>query len=259
MSRFGVVLYILTVATTLPAQTQPTSDPTAISLAQKSVMELTGGNAISDITLKGSVISVLGSDYETGTGTFMAKGTADSRVDLTLSGGRRSDVRNATTGLPGGAWKKNGGRVTAYAQHNCWADAVWFFPTLSSLSQTYNPNYIFKYIGQEQHGGVATQHIRIYQVLPKDLDKVFQRPSTTDVYLDPSSSIPLAIATTLHPDNSMAADISTEVRFANYQITNGVRVPFRFERMLNGTVVLDATVTSVGLNTGLSDNLFNLQ
>ena len=253
-----VIALLLSCSMPAAAATANGSDPFAITLAQQSVAALTGGLPVSDVTLNANVISILGSDSETGTGTFEAKGTSEGRVDLNLSGGTRTDVRNALNGIPAGAWEKNGATSTAYAGHNCYTDAAWFFPALSSLTQTANPNFIFKYVGQEQHGGVSTQHIRVFQIGQQDNGTV-QRLSTMDFYLDATSNLPLAAALKVHADNDMNTDLATEIRFANYQTVTGFQVPFHFQRILNGGVVLDVTVTNAVFNTGLLDTSFTLQ
>ncbi|MBZ5690037.1 MAG: hypothetical protein LAP86_34040 [Acidobacteriia bacterium] len=163
------------------AQTSLSSDPLAISLAQQSVIVLTQNLPVSDVTLTANVLSTYGSDNETGTGTFKAKGFAESRVDLSLSGGTRSDVR---TGTGSGTWKVNAATAKPYAGHNCQTDASWFFPALSSLSQTTNPSFIFKYIGKEQRGSANTQHIRVFQISATDPAGLVQRLSAEDFYLD---------------------------------------------------------------------------
>jgi hypothetical protein len=233
------------------------SDPLAVSLAQRSVAALTNGSVIRDVTLTADVTSVLGSENERGSGTFAGKGATESRVDLSFTDGRsRSDVRNVTDGRPSGAWQTNDGKPQAYAGHNCWADPMWFFPALSSLSQTANPRLTFKYIGQEQHGGVNTEHIRVLQASKVSL---LQRLSAIDFYLDPASSLPLAIAFQVHPDSDAGRDIAAEVRFADYHLVNGVLVPFSIQRMLSGTVILDLTITTAVFNSGLQDSSFNLE
>jgi hypothetical protein len=251
----------LSLASLLSAQNVSTnvaaSDPLAVTLAQQSLAALSGGATISDVTLGANVISIAGSDNETGKGTLWAKGTSESRVDLSLSGGTRSDVRNVANGAPVGAWAKNGQPSTPYASHNCWTDAAWFFPALSALSHNANPNYIFSYIGQEQHGGVITQHIQVFQV-PAQGPKPAQRLSIMDFYLSPVSSLPLAIGFKVHPDDDMNTDIPVEIDFANYQLVTGFQVPFHFQRILNGEVVLDVTVTSAVFNSSLPESLFNL-
>lgn len=260
MRRLIIACYfVLTLCAAAQTSPQaPTSDPQAVTLAQQSVAALTSATVINDVTLSANVTQIYGSDTETGTGTFSAKGTSESRVDLSLSGGNRSDVRNAINGVPQGAWSANGATATAYAGHNCRTDAVWFFPALSSLTQVTNQKFIFKYIGAEQHNGVSVQHIRVFQTATNDVTGMIQRLSTTDFYLDTTTNLPDAIAVHTHADNNMGLDIPLEVRFTNYQAVNGVQVPFHFQQMLNGGVVLDATVTNVTFNTGLADTLFTL-
>jgi hypothetical protein len=238
------------------AQNPAASDPVAISLALRSVSALTRGANITDVTLNASVTSILGSDNETGTGTFQAKGRRESRVSLNLSDSTRDEVRNAATGVPRGAWKKDNGTVTAFATHNCWTDAAWFFPAFSSLTQAANPNFVFQYMGQEEHGGVNTQHVQVFQ---PSKGRLLQHLSIIDFYLDPASSLPLAIAFQAHPDKDAARDVPEEVRFADYQAVGGILVPFHIQRMLNGDVILDITVTSATFNSGLPDSMFTLQ
>src|SRR5713101_41611 len=109
MFRLAVAASLLISAVCAVGQNPQSSDPLAVSLAQKSVAALTGGAPVADVTLNANVISIYGTDKETGTGTFEAKGASESRVDLILSSGTRSDVRNLTNGVPAGVWVKSGG------------------------------------------------------------------------------------------------------------------------------------------------------
>ncbi len=257
MLRLALVFSAIFCSLFAVAQTAPqtTSDALAVSLAQKSVVALTGGAPISDITLNANVISIGGSDNDSGTGTFQAKGTGESRADLNLSSGMRSDVRSVTNGVPSGAWKRNSAPSTPYAQHNCWSDAAWFFPALSALTQTSNPSFVFKYVGQEQHNGVSTQHIQVFQTGSQQIQSL----STMDFYLDSTSSLPLAVASDDRADNDVNTRIPNEIRFAQYQAVSGVQVPFHFQRIFNHSLNLDVSVTSASINTGLSDAAFTLQ
>src|SRR5207245_1234877 len=100
-----------------------------------------------------------GSDIEMGTGTFLAKGTGESRVNLSLSGGNKSYIRNSSGASPAGAWLGSDGIWHPYALHNCWTDAGWFFPVLSSLSAA-SPNITLSYVGLENRAGVSVYHLR---------------------------------------------------------------------------------------------------
>jgi hypothetical protein len=82
MARFAVLVSLLTLlAVTLLAQTTPVSDPQALSLAAKSVAAMSGGNAVSDVTLAGSVTWIAGSDTETGTATSKPKALAKAGLN----------------------------------------------------------------------------------------------------------------------------------------------------------------------------------
>jgi hypothetical protein len=76
MRRIALVFSLVIATLSAIAQTTSqtiTSDPLAVSLAQKSVAALTGGSAISDVTLNANVTWIVGSDNETGTGIFEAR------------------------------------------------------------------------------------------------------------------------------------------------------------------------------------------
>jgi len=262
MRLVGVVYLLLFAAPSFGqvAQTASSSDPFALSLAQKSMAALTGGVPVNDVTLNANVISVLGAEPETGTATFQAKGTRESRVDLAVPSGTRAEVRSNVGMFPTGAWAQNASTPVTVPQHNTWTDAAWFFPALSSLSQVTNPQLVFSNVGQEQHNGVTVQHIRSYQVTPSGVsNSSIPGLSVMDFYLDPNSYLPMAVAFNLHSDTNMGVNIPVEIRFANYQAVNGVQIPFHFQRVLNGSLVLDATVTNVAINTGLQDSSFTLQ
>lgn len=268
MARFAVVVLCLLLSVPLAlAQTVSATSPQAQTVATQAMAALTRGLPIADATLNANVTWIAGSDNLTGTGTFQAKGTSESRIDLNLGDTTRSEIRTFSGGVPQGAWIKapasaiTTAKPTPYAQHNCWTDAAWFFPALSSLAQVSNPNAVFSYLGPVQHGGMSTQHIRVSQVFAPDAKNILDisRLSAVDFYLDPASSLPLAIAFQVHADDDMNTNIPMEIRFANYQAVNGVQVPFHIQRMLNGGVVLDVVVTSATVNSGLPDSNFNIQ
>lgn len=262
MSRFVFGALLLLAASCVCAQTPSSpSDAFAVSLAQESMAAQTGGVVILDASLNGNVTSVAGAGYDTGTANLQAKGLNESRMSLNLTGGNISEVRTVANGVPTGGWKTNSGAITTFAQHNCWTDAVWFLPALSALSQSSNPNFVFNYIGSDQHGGVSTQHIRISQVFPQDTANVWKVPvlSTTDVFLDPVSFLPLAITFNTHPDGDMTTNIPGEIRFASYLAIDGVKVPTHIQKMVNDSLILDLSITSVAINSGLTDSAFVLQ
>ena len=236
-------------------QTQPANDPQAVALAAQSIAALTGGTTITDVTLTGNVIWNPDSDDQTGPATLSASGAGESRMDLSLSGGTRSEIRDASTGTALGKWISQSGTSGNYASHNCQTDAVWFFPALGSLAVA--PSTVLSYIGQESRNGATVQHIQsyVYQA-SQTVGSLQQQLSTLDFYLDATSLLPTAIVFNAHPDTDATSNIATEVDFSNYQAVSGVLVPMHIQRFFQGTLTIDLTVSSATFNTGIALSTF---
>jgi len=110
-----VLLFLASISSLVLAQTPPSSDPPALAFASQSIAAMTGGNFISDVTLTGNATWIAGSDNENGSSTLYAKGTGESRIDLNLTSGTRTDIRNDTAGYPQGA------SVVGNADQQAWA------------------------------------------------------------------------------------------------------------------------------------------
>jgi hypothetical protein len=257
---FLLFLLILASPHFLLSQDQaPVSDPQAVALATGAITALTGGAAVSDVTLTGNATSIAGSDTETGSATLQAKGTGESRIDLNLSNSTRTQIRNDTGSYPQGASIVNGGNQQAWPLHNCWINASWFFPALSSLADAADPAQIFSYVGQEIRNGVQVHHLTTYRYTPSKRPAVTalnQTLSTTDIYLDSTSLLPLAFAFNTHPDDDSATNITVEIDFSNYQRVAGLLVPLHIQKFIWNGLTLDFTVTSIAFNTGIPDSQF---
>jgi len=266
MRRFALFLLLflafVQVATgqSAPSTASPTSttDPRAAALASQAVLAL-GTAPVTDVTLTGTVTRTVGPDSESGTFTLKALGLAQSRMDLYLPSGVFTEVRTTTTGYPQGSWMLNG-NVNAMADHNCFTDAVWFFPRLSILSgYSLRSNSIVTFVGQENQAGASVYHIRFVAQDPTDLTGLNSYLSTEDVYLDSTTLLPVTMRFNAHPDDNALIDIPIEVRLSDYRVIGGIAIPFRIQKLLNGMLLLDATVQSTSLNVGLTNSDFLLQ
>jgi hypothetical protein len=238
----------------------PASDPQAVALAAQALAAL--GNAqVNDATLSGTVTRTVGPDVETGTLTLKARASVQSRIDLNLQDGTVSEIRTtASDGSPAGSWISNG---TAHpmASHNCLTDAAWFFPRLSVLNiQALTSNSILKYVGQEMRGGRSVQHLAYFVQPPGgNLRDLAQHLTTEDIYLDGSSLLVVAITYNEHPDNNALVDIPVELDFSDYRLVNGIQIPFHIQKTFNGNLLLDISVQSAVLNSGLTNSDFSAQ
>jgi hypothetical protein len=177
-------------------------------------------------------------------------------MDLALSSGTRTEIRDAQTGTQQGEWINPNSASGKFAFHNCQVDAVWFFPVLGSLAA--GPNVVLSYIGPTTRNGESVQHIRSY-VYPSNLAALTPSPqqlSTMDFYLDSTTLLPSAVTFNSHPDGNAGANLLVEVDFSNYQSISGVLVPTHIQKYQQGNLLVDIAVSGASFNSGLSLSTF---
>ena len=210
------------------------------------------------MTLSGSANWMLGSDQQSGSVTLLSKGFGESRMDLNLSGGTRSEIRNASGDPNEGNWIGPDGLIHAISLHNCFTDSNWFFPALGSLTASgVNPNLVLSYIGLEAFGHSSLQHIHAYTFDANLPD--LQQLSAMDFYLDPQTLLPSVTTFNEHRDNDQTTNIFVEVMFSDYRNVNGASLPYHIQKFLNNNLVLDIQLSSTAFNSGIADNNFNVQ
>ena len=80
---------------------------------------------------------------------------------------------------------------------------------------------------------------------------LFQHLSETDIFLDSTTSLPVAIAFNIHPDNNALLDIPAEIQFSDYRTVKGAQIPFHLQKFINNTLTLDLQFQSATTNSGL--------
>jgi hypothetical protein len=245
-----------------PAQAPPASDPQAVALVVRAFGVLTGGTAISDITLSGSATRTAGSDSDSGPVTAKALVTGESRMDLTLASGARTEVRaTASDGAPAGAWSGPDATPHAMADHNLWTPSTWFFPAFTLQTAASNPGYVVSYLGQEMRGNTSVQHLAISQRVSGTPNTVafIGQVSRTEVYLDSATMLPVAVTFYVHPDQKSSVDIPVELLFSDYRAVNGAQVAFHVQKYLQNSPVLDLQFQNATFNSGLTSAAFSLR
>jgi hypothetical protein len=226
------------------------SDPRALAFAAQSITALTGGTQVNDVTLTGNATMTIGSNVGSGTATFSAKGRYESRIDLNLDNGQRTEIRNSTSG-PLAEWIGSDGNSHLFAQQNCLTDAVWFYPTFSSLASANDPNQTLSYIGLETLNGTSVQHLHSVWT--------GQQLTSMDFYLDATTLLPVATDFSAHPDTDPNTNIAVQILFSSFGNQNGIQIPYHIQEIFNGNLLLDFTATTATVNSGLQDSLFAIQ
>jgi len=257
---FGLVsalVYSLAIRQAEAAPQTVARDAQALALIASSLKALTGPVSVNDVVLQASANYVAGSDEESGTATLTGSGNQESLLQLNLSGGSRQEIRNG----PAGAWSGPDSTPHSMAIHNCWTDASWFFPALTLEAVANNPQTSVSYLGTDTSKGRPLLHLQVTRVpagQTADVATLILRLSTMDIYLDPQSFLPLVLDFNVHPDGDANTNIPLEIQFGNFQSFSGGLVPFRIQKYLQGSLLLDLVVTNVSINSGVPASLFTL-
>ncbi|HKW87405.1 MAG TPA: hypothetical protein VJN21_01470 [Candidatus Acidoferrales bacterium] len=265
IQRFvSIFLASLLISVSLNAQ-QTTSvaarDPIAASLLQRSLAALTGTATVNDVTLSGNANWIAGSDNETGSATLKATALAQRRVELSLSGGQRSEVVDASQAVPTGSWCGTDGTWHAMVAHNLYTDPTWFFPTFLISRALTGAGYAISPADAESLDSIAVEHIVIYQpsgLAAQQATKV-EGLGEIDLYLNASTLLPVRLVFNVHADTNLLVNIQVAIDYSNYQVVQGVSVPYHIQKYINNGLALDLTVSNVQVNSGLSASDFQAQ
>ncbi|HWY53003.1 MAG TPA: hypothetical protein VNZ03_00965 [Terriglobales bacterium] len=233
--------------------TTTASSPQAATLLAQSANALAGSIAVNDVTLTGTAEWIAGSDDETGTAIF--KGIHGShRLDLTFRNGTRSEIVSNVNGDRSGAWSGPDGKINPIANHNLVSEAG-IFPAFTLHELISLPNALLTYVGQETRDHATVIHLSASQQFPKlngDPATLMQHLAQVEIFLDPTTFLPVSYLYNSHPDNDARLDIPTEIRYSNYQNITGVQIPLHIQKFMNGSLVLDLQFQNTSLNSGVS-------
>jgi|SRR5579883_266691 hypothetical protein len=249
----------------LAFQSPPASPPAAtnaqgVALLQKALAALAPSVALQDVTLIGSARRVAGSDDETGTVTIKAAHGQGYRMDLSLPSGSRSEIANTSSPVLVGSWSGPDGTSHATAYHNLIGAPSWS-PTLAVASWLSAPNAVVTYVGTETRDGQYVLHLCASQSFPSEAGQtamLMQHLTQVDIFLDPATNLLVAFAFNMHPDNAGNIDIPAEMRFSDYRLVTGAQIPFRIQKFINNSLVLDLQITSAAVNSHLPPSTFSV-
>jgi hypothetical protein len=260
LRRAFAVLVFLFVSTVLSAQANDSQRLPNVAQAEgllhKAASAQFGSNPINDVQLTGTAILHLGIDQR-GPVTLQADASGRSKVTLNLDGGQRTEYSSGHGEDPACTWTGADGKSHDVALHNCWIDGAWFSPALSLFAGQQQGHQQISYSGAEHrdNNGAAVEHLTTKRIIhgqqPKKMTEQFQHLSNEDLYIDSATSLPTTLTYFIHPDNDVNRDIPIEIRFSDYRDVSGVKVPFRIEKLMNGSTLLEITLESASFNTGV--------
>lgn len=259
---FGLLFFVAAIQAQQNSTPAPAPrDAQATLVLQRSLAALVGATTVSDVTLSGSANWIAGPDNESGSATLKATAVGQGRIDLNLSGGQRSEVMDASQAAPGGSWCGTDGIWHSMVPNNLFTDPSWFFPTFLISRALSGSDYSISSMDAETQGGVAVEHIKIYQPfgLAAQQATQIQGLGQVDLYLNASTLLPVSVSFNIHSDTDALTNIPVEIQFSNYQVVQRRSIPYHIQKYIQNGLSLDVTVTSVQVNSGLSAADFQVQ
>jgi hypothetical protein len=251
----------LIVQPTVTATNAASTAASALQLLQQSLTVLSPSIKTNDVTLTGSVHYIAGSTDENGIVTVKAISNGASFMELDLPSVVQREFRNLTVDPPVGVWSLGDAASHQIPLHNLYNEPSWFFPAAALNRAIVSPTSVATVVGSSEVANTNAQQISVLQQYPQ---AAFQPPiashlSEIDFFLDPITSLPVAIAFDTHPDDDASLDIPVRVEFSDYTSVSGTQIPFHIQRFINNRLALDLQFNSAVINSGLSPTSIAIQ
>jgi hypothetical protein len=259
MRRSLAVAFLILAASpfTLRAQqpSAPTRDAQAMSVLSNALKALGGSviGTIQDTVVQATLTPPEGHAQGPGTATFKTKG---AKI--------RSD---ATSGSKSGTSIFNNGREFRSSDHgmlpahsaNADHKRIEHLPALMLAQEIARNDFSAAYIGQETVEGQTVQHIRLFRVSNRNpvADLQLTKNSELNVFVDTQTSRIVKISFPYVADNDWRQSLPMEIYYDDYRLTNGISVPFHQRYFFNGQPAGELQLTSVAINQGTPDSVFN--
>ncbi len=257
LSSFCLALSLFTIPTeaTHAQGAAPQAVNATGALAQLSTA-FSGRLVVRKVALSGTATWYAGSLEDFGTVNLTATDDGSSQMQLTLD--TTGAITETQTGKGSSArcqWSGKDGVSHPVDTGNCWRPVLWFLPAFSLQPSVLSNDQALADLGEGTVGsGEVVYHHLQGQILPsgspsssKAINEWIQR-STTDIGLDPTSSMPVALTYSVHPNDGAPVSIPIEVRYSDYHAVDGAQIPFHIERYVNGALQLDILVSSASIN-----------
>jgi hypothetical protein len=209
----------------------------------------------SDSQASGTVQIIAGSETETGTIQILTRGFSQTSEQISTASGSRAIV--SSQGL---ASETANGTLQALPMELAVTSQSPDFPLPLLGAALNNPDEAFQFIGQETLNGRAANHVRFWDTFASNPGlQSLAAFTTTDVWIDPASRLPLRISYIRRNGGGSAPRVPVDVYYSNYQNLGGVLYPFSIQKSLNGTSWTTITISSATFNVGLTDSNFPVQ
>ena len=234
-------------------------DPQAIATLTQTIMAAGGAkvSSIQDFTGTGVITYNWAGEATSGSVRLYGKGPSQFRMDSTVPAGLQSlvIVGHKAILVPAHAAKTDVPIRATVCTGNLTLPGLRIAQALADSSIS------VVYVGLVAWNG--SQAHQIHVVLPIDsrlvVSPTFSGLGEFDLYFDPNSTQLLGLAEKIWWDDDLRQPYLHELIFSNYQLANSVAVPYTITEKMGGQQTWSITLDSLAFNTGLSDDVFQIQ
>jgi hypothetical protein len=200
----------------------------------------------------------------TGSISLSAAANGQSQIQLQLPSGSQTETRTISHRWRAGTWTDSTGAAHQVPQQDLMGPhPAWFYPSFILMSGLGSPGYVSQDLGVEARDGVSVEHIAVWQApirgLPASSVAYVKQQTQYDIYLDPSTRLPVAMTFNrqfdpaspeqfLTPAETSSASVLEEVRYSNYQQVQGVPIAFHLQVFFQGALHSDIQISSTKFN-----------
>src|SRR5262249_42709821 len=137
---------------------------------------------------------------------------------------------------------------------NTFSQRVDFVPALSLLAESDRPDMNVQSAGQTTIGGVLYDVVAL-SFLPRSLPPGIDGLKATQRYIlvDHATGLVARVRYTEYADDEPGSGLPVELVFSDYRPVNGLAIPYRREKWIEGRLASSVALDAVTFNTGLSD------
>lgn len=240
------------------AQDSVQRDPQAIAILAQTITAGGGQEllaSIQDFTETGTVTYNWAKESVTGNVTVKSRGLHRFRIDADLPKGTRTTVVSGE----GGSLKLVNGRtlpISRQSANDLGSLTLPYVPLIAAIKDT---STSIVNLGLVTHAGNPEYDIRLTKVYTKSQDPTGTRGEREerDFYIDPQTSLVVAIADRIHFGGQGDKGTPHEDLYSNYQTESGIMVPLTVVETVHGVNGLTMKLNQITFNSGLGDSDFS--
>jgi hypothetical protein len=238
----------------MPSAAQILSANSAASALLGQVSGAFSSNPVQAVRLSGNATLILGSLKDTGTADLTVSANGSSSMQLALAASGQHTETSTVIGLSASCtWSGSDGLVNQDNSSGCQRPVPWFLPAFSLQQSILSSSLEALDLGAGTVGSSGNIYRHLLLRFSPDATggasaSAIAGWSVTDVGFDSTTFLPAVLSYSATSDSGASDQVAIEIRYLNYQLVDGVAIPFQIQRFVNGALQLDIQITSAQIN-----------